>query len=181
MKLFKRYVYWRPTRPDVNRLLEKNLSKTQVVIGLISDTHGLMRPEALVALKGVDVIIHAGDIGKPEVIAQLKAIAPVVSIRGNNDTGAWAKSLPENKSLKIGSTRLFVIHDVKELEFDPAARGYQVVVSGHSHKPSVTERDGVVFVNPGSAGPRRFRLPVVVAKLAIIGRKVTARIVELAI
>jgi hypothetical protein len=163
----------------VNRLLAKTLSNTQVVIGLISDTHGLMRPEALVALKGVDTIIHAGDIGKPEVIAQLKAIASVVSIRGNNDTGAWAQSLPETKSLKVGSTRLFVIHDVKELQFDPAARGYRVVVSGHSHKPSLTERDGVLFVNPGSAGPRRFRLPVAVAKLTIASGKAKARIVEL--
>lgn len=161
----------------MNRLLEKALSNTQGVIGLISDTHGLMRPEALVALKGVDAIIHAGDVGKPEVLAQLEAIAPVVSIRGNNDTGSWAKSLPETKSLKVGSIRLFVIHDVKELKFDPAARGYQIVVSGHSHKPSVAERDGVVFVNPGSAGPRRFKLPVAVAKLTIAGGKAKARIV----
>jgi uncharacterized protein len=140
-----------------------------------------MRPEALAVLKGVDAIIHAGDIGKPEILHELKAIAPVISIKGNNDTGTWAKSLPATKSVKFGSARLFIIHDVKELKFNPAARGYQAIISGHSHKPSVGERDGVVFVNPGSAGPRRFRLPIAVAKVTISGLKVKARILELAI
>jgi putative phosphoesterase len=163
----------------VNRA--RRSAKTAKVIGLISDTHGLMRPEALVALKGVDAIIHAGDIGKPEVVGELRAIAPLVAIKGNNDTAAWAGSLPQTKSVTFGSTRVFVIHDVKELQFDPAARGYRVVVSGHSHKPSVSERAGVLFVNPGSAGPRRFKLPVAVAMLTISGSDLNARIVELVI
>src|SRR4029450_5900056 len=149
------------------------------VIGLISDTHGLIRPEALDALQRVELIIHAGDIGKPEVIAALKAIAPVLAIKGNNDIGAWAKPLPDTKLVKSCNTRLFVIHNLKELDCDPVARGYQVVVSGHSHKPSVSTRDGVLFVNPGSAGPRRFKLPVAVGKLFIDDHQVNAEISEL--
>jgi putative phosphoesterase len=149
------------------------------VIGLISDTHGLIRPQALEALKGVDLIIHAGDIGKPEVIAALKAIAPVLAIKGNNDIGAWAKPLPDTRLVKSGNTRLFVIHNVRELDCDPVARGYQVVLSGHSHKPSVSTRGGVLFVNPGSAGPRRFKLPIAVGKLFILNNQVNAEIIEL--
>ena len=149
------------------------------MIGLISDTHGLIRPEALEALQGVDLIIHAGDIGKPEVIAALKDIAPVLAIKGNNDIGAWADSFPDTKLVKSGNTKLFVIHNVKELDCDPVARGYQVVVSGHSHKPLVSMRDGVFFVNPGSAGPRRFKLPVAVGKLFIQNKQVKAEIIEL--
>lgn len=153
----------------------------QKVIGLISDTHGLIRPQALAALKGVDLIIHAGDIGKPEVLQSLKAIAPLVAIKGNVDKNGWVKSLPETKALKIGAARLYVIHNVKELDFAPAARGFQVVISGHSHKPSVVRRDGVLFVNPGSAGPRRFKLPVSVARLRVDGGHITAELVELII
>jgi uncharacterized protein len=149
------------------------------VIGLISDTHGLIRSEAVEALQGVELIIHAGDIGKPEVIAALKAIAPVLPIKGNNDIGAWAHRFPKTKLLKSGNTRLFIIHNVQELDCDPVARGYQVVVSGHSHKPSVSTRDGVLFVNPGSAGPRRFKLPVAVGKLFIEDNRVNAEIIEL--
>ena len=149
------------------------------VIGLISDTHGLIRPEALEALKGVELIIHAGDIGKPEVIAALKAIAPVLAIKGNNDIGNWARFLPDTKLVKSGDTQLYVIHNVKDLDCDPVARGYQAVVSGHSHKPSVVTRDGVLFVNPGSAGPRRFKLPIAVGKLFIQNRRLTAEIIEL--
>ena len=129
------------------------------VIGLISDTHGLIRPEALEALQGVELIIHAGDIGKREVIDALQDIAPVLAIKGNNNVGSWAHRFPETKLVKSGNTRLFVIHNVNELECDPVARGYEVVVSGHSHKPSVSTRDGVLFVNPGSAGPRRSNCP----------------------
>jgi len=149
-------------------------------IGLISDTHGLIRPQALAALEGVDLIIHAGDIGKLEVLQGLDAIAPLVAIKGNIDKDAWAESLPETKALKIGATRLYVIHNVKELDFAPAARGFQVVISGHSHKPSVVRRDGVLFVNPGSAGPKRFKLPVAVARLRVDGGHITAELVELA-
>jgi putative phosphoesterase len=152
-----------------------------MVIGLISDTHGVVRPEALTALRGVGSIIHAGDIGKPEVLQALRSIAPVVAIKGNVDAGPWAKALPDKRSVKLGAARLFVIHDVKELSFDPAGRGFHVVISGHSHNPSITNRDGVLFVNPGSAGPRRFKLPVAVGKLLIRGTDVEAVIVELAI
>jgi putative phosphoesterase len=151
------------------------------VIGLISDTHGLVRPEALDALQGVELIIHAGDIGKREVIGALKGIAPVAAIKGNIDRGAWAKPLADTKTLKVGATRLFVIHNIKELECNPVARGYQVVISGHSHKPSISTRDGVLFVNPGSAGPRRFKLPIAVGKLFVEDNRATAEIIELAV
>ena len=151
------------------------------VIGLISDTHGLIRPEALEALNGVELIIHAGDIGKPEVIAALKAIAPVLAIKGNNDIGNWARPLPDTKLVKSGGTQLYVIHNVNDLDCDPVARGYRAVVSGHSHKPSVATRDGVLFVNPGSAGPRRFKLPIAVGKLFIEDNRVSAKIIELTV
>ena len=151
------------------------------VIGLISDTHGLVRPEAIEALQGVDLVIHAGDIGKPEVLAALKAISPLVAIKGNNDVGAWAKPLPDTQLLQTADTKLFVIHNVKELDCDPAAEGYQVVISGHSHKPSILTQDDVLFVNPGSAGPRRFKLPVAVGKLFIQNRKVNAELIELCV
>jgi putative phosphoesterase len=149
------------------------------VIGLISDTHGLVRPEALEALRRVDLIIHAGDIGKPEVLDALKAIGPLVAIKGNNDIGAWAKPLPDTQLVQTADTKVFVIHNVKELDCDPAAQGYEVVISGHSHKPSILTRDGVLFVNPGSAGPRRFKLPVAVGKLFIQNQKVNAELIEL--
>src|SRR5262245_50484591 len=151
------------------------------VIGLISDTHGLIRSEALEALNGVELIIHAGDIGKPEVIAALKAVAPVLAIKGNNDIGNWARPLPDTKLAKLGDTRLYVIHNVKDLDCDPVARGYQAVVSGHSHKPSIATRDGILFVNPGSAGPRRFKLPIAVGKLFIQNSQLTAEIIELSV
>ncbi len=149
------------------------------VIGLISDTHGLIRSQALEALQGTDLIIHAGDIGKAEVIVALKAIGPVLAIRGNNDRGAWAKPFPETKSVKTANAQLYIIHNVKELDCDPVARGFQVVISGHSHKPSVSVRKGVLFVNPGSAGPRRFKLPVAVGKLFIRDGEINAEIIEL--
>jgi len=151
------------------------------VIGLIADTHGLVRPQALDALRGVDLIIHAGDIGKPEVLDALKPIAPLHAIRGNNDRGAWAKKLPDTKTISVGGTKLFLIHDVNDLDFNPSERGVAIVISGHSHKPSIVERDGVLFVNPGSAGPRRFKLPVAVGKLRIADGKVRAAIIELQI
>jgi putative phosphoesterase len=135
------------------------------VIGLISDTHGLLRDEALRALAGSDLIIHAGDVGKPEILDALKALAPVVAVRGNIDRGAWASTLPATAVAEAGAAAIYVLHDVNELDLDPAASGFQVVVSGHSHQPARVERSGVLFVNPGSAGPRRFRLPVTVARL----------------
>ena len=136
-------------------------------VGLISDTHGLLREEALRALKGSDLIIHAGDVGKPEVLTALETIAPVIAVRGNVDRGAWAQSLPETAVAEAGSVLCYVLHDVQALDLDPAAAGFHVVVSGHSHQPSRSERSGVLYINPGSAGPRRFRLPVTVARLSL--------------
>ena len=146
---------------------------------MISDTHGLLRPEALAALADSDLLIHAGDIGKPEVVAALKKIAPLVAIKGNNDTDSWARRLPETKKITLGALKLYVIHNVKELSFDPAARGFRVVISGHSHKPVIQTKDNVLFVNPGSAGPRRFKLPICVGKLLVQGETVDAEIIEL--
>jgi uncharacterized protein len=140
-------------------------SETYKRIGLISDTHGLLRPEAVRALSGVQHIIHAGDIGAAQILEELRAVAPVAAVRGNNDKGGWAAGIPESLALDLAGLRILVIHDVKEMDLDPRAAGFDVVVSGHSHKPLVLEREGVCFVNPGSAGPRRFKLPVTVAYL----------------
>jgi uncharacterized protein len=150
-------------------------------IGLISDTHGLIREEALRALAGCTHIIHAGDIVKPEILDRLREIAPVTAVRGNNDRGAWAKSLPEYEVVEFGSVALYVRHDRSELDIDPFAAGFRVVVCGHSHKPAVETLDGVTYVNPGSAGPRRFKLPIAVGELMIDGDRVDARIIELAV
>jgi putative phosphoesterase len=143
-------------------------------IGLISDTHGLLRPEALRFLRGAEHIIHAGDIGAPEILEELRALAPVTAVRGNNDRG---RSVPTTANLVVESIAIHVLHDIGELRLQP---GVRVVVSGHSHKPLVQERDGVLYVNPGSAGPRRFTLPVAVGELKISGETVKARIRELA-
>lgn len=149
-------------------------------IGLISDTHGLLRPQALDFLRGSDHIVHAGDITGPEILAPLAALAPLTVVRGNNDRGAWAAGLPETAVLRLGAVAIYVIHDLKELPLDPAAAGMRVVVSGHSHKPLRSERDGVLYVNPGSAGRRRFSLPISVGELLVEGAQVTARLVTLA-
>ena len=148
-------------------------------IGLISDTHGLLRPEAIRALAGVGHIIHAGDIGAPEILDTLRAIAPTHAVRGNNDKAAWAAEIPLVLALALEGANIHVLHDVKELDIDPRAGGFDIVVSGHSHKPAVTERDGVHFINPGSAGPRRFRLPVTIAYLDITTTGPRARIVAI--
>jgi putative phosphoesterase len=147
-----------------------------VRIGLISDTHGLLRPEAVRALAGVAQIIHAGDVGGSEVLAGLRAIAPIHAVRGNNDRDAWADSLPLRLSLDIAGINIHVLHDLSELHPAQGAGGYRVVVAGHSHKPSVVERDGVLYVNPGSAGPRRFKLPVSIGYLTIAAGVASARI-----
>ncbi|AWK99434.1 metallophosphoesterase family protein [Stutzerimonas stutzeri] len=136
-------------------------------IGLISDTHGLLRPEAVAALQGCAQIIHAGDIGKPQVLDGLRAIAPLEAIRGNIDTADWAQVLPERLDLRIGGLTLHVLHDLKQLDINPLAAGVDVVIAGHSHKPKVERRDGVLYVNPGSAGPRRFSLPISLALLEL--------------
>jgi len=134
-------------------------------VGLISDTHGLLRPEALTALEACDLIIHAGDVGKPEILNQLSTVAPVVAVRGNIDKGSWASKLPITAVAKAGGVLIYVLHDIQQLDLDPAAAGFHIVVSGHSHKPGRTDRSGVMYLNPGSAGPRRFRLPITVARL----------------
>ena len=157
----------------------KQLEIEKGIIGVISDTHGLVRPEAIAALKGVELIIHGGDIGKVEVLLSLSSIAPVCAIRGNNDRDSWAQKLPDVLKLQINGVRLQVIHDVNELESDPSAAGIHAVISGHSHKPSVIERDGVLFINPGSAGPRRFKLPVTVARIDIHRGSLSSEILAL--
>ena len=151
------------------------------LIGIISDTHGLVRPEAVRALAGVEMILHAGDVGNQEVLDTFKQIAPVVAVRGNNDKGEWAQSLPDWDVVEVGNVSIYMLHDLKEIEISPAGGGFRVVVSGHSHKPSVAEERGVLYVNPGSAGPRRFTLPVSVAHLNVIGEKVHAKIIELSV
>jgi putative phosphoesterase len=148
-------------------------------IGIISDTHGLLRPEAKTFLGGSDCIVHAGDIGDASVLAELAALAPVTAVRGNNDKGEWANVVPEFEILRVDDVLVYVLHDLAELRDDPVAAGYRVVVSGHSHRPSAQERDGVLYVNPGSAGPRRFKLPVAVAELRVSGASVVARLTEL--
>jgi hypothetical protein len=139
-----------------------------------------MRAEALRALEGAELIIHAGDIGRPEVLDALRAVAPtVVAVRGNNDREPWARAIAETETIEIGEVKLYLLHALQELALDPAASGFDVIVSGHSHRPSVARRDGVLYLNPGSAGPRRFKLPVSVARLTVRGRNCRARIVEL--
>lgn len=151
--------------------------KTQV--GLISDTHGLLRPEAVTALAGSDFIVHAGDIGDSSILDRLSEIAPTTAVRGNNDRGDWASGIPETEVLDVGTILIYVLHDVAELDLDPAAAGFRVVVAGHSHRPAIEWRDQVLFVNPGSAGPRRFKLPVSVARLAISAQAISPSLIEL--
>jgi len=150
-------------------------------IGVISDTHGLLRPEAIDALRGSDLIVHAGDIGGPDILEGLRRVAPVVAVRGNNDRDGWARDLSDTEVVRAGDTLLYVLHDLHELDLDPAAAGFKAVISGHSHRPDATERAGVLYLNPGSAGPRRFSLPIAVARLRIDGNVLSAEIVELPI
>ena len=152
-----------------------------VRIGLISDTHGLLRPEAKAFLKGSDFIVHAGDICDPSILEELSVIAPVTAARGNNDKGVWAEKINETEFLQVGEFFLYAIHDLAQLDIEPAAAGVHAVVSGHSHKPLVEERGGVLFVNPGSAGPRRFTLPIAVGEIIINGKSASARTVELVV
>ena len=150
--------------------------------GVISDTHGLLRPEALAALRGVDSILHAGDVGKEAVLAPLAAIAPLVAIRGNVDRGEWAQSLPLTETVEAGGVLIHLVHDVHDLDLNPRAASIRVVISGHSHQASLREEDGVLFLNPGSAGPRRFKLPVSVARLEVrADGQVSARLIEIAV
>ncbi len=149
-------------------------------LGLISDTHGLLRPQALEALHGCQRILHAGDIGDAAILAQLAALAPVEAVRGNNDHGAWAESLPVTRDMTLHGRRLLLIHDLKDLTLDPAAAGIAVVISGHSHRPSLSQRDGVLYINPGSAGRQRFKLPIALAQLELCPAGLTVQVLELA-
>jgi putative phosphoesterase len=148
-------------------------------VGLISDTHGLLRPEAKRFASDCDYLIHGGDIGSPDILEELAAFAPLTAVKGNNDGQAWAAHLPATEMIRIGGLFVYVIHDVAELDIEPQAAGVRVIVSGHSHKPSVKEREGVLYVNPGSCGPQRFKLPICVGELLVQGGDVRARTIEL--
>jgi uncharacterized protein len=153
--------------------------RTSILIGVISDTHDLLRPEAIAALRGSQHIIHAGDIGAPEILDQLAAIAPVTAVRGNVDKSAWARKLPETEVVEAGDISIYVLHDLTRLDLKPEAAGFHVVVSGHSHIPKQELRAGVLHFNPGSAGPRRFKLPVSVGRLIVAGKKVRGEIITI--
>ena len=149
------------------------------LIGVISDTHGLLRPEAVKALKGVELIIHAGDVGNLKVLANLSRIAPVHAVRGNTDRGEWAADLPPTRVVEVGGVHLYVLHELFCLDLDPAAAGLAAVIFGHSHSPHLERQNGVLFLNPGSAGPRRFTLPVTLARLALQNDSLQAQLIEL--
>ncbi len=148
-----------------------------ILIGVISDTHGLLRPEAIDALRGCEHIIHAGDLGDPEILEKLSALAPVTAIRGNIDKAPWARRLPETEVLEIGGVSIYVLHDLGQLDLKPRSAGFEVVIYGHSHVPKQEVRDGVLYFNPGSAGPRRFKLPITVGRLTIAKGRVDGEIV----
>jgi uncharacterized protein len=149
------------------------------VIGVISDTHGLLRMEAIQAFKGCDLILHAGDVGKPHVLEVLQQTAPVIAVRGNVDRDEWSDRLPETATAEVGGVKFYLIHDALHLDIDPAAAGYRVVISGHTHKPAITQRSGVIYLNPGSAGPRRFRNPVSAALLFVEEEQVEVKLLNL--
>ena len=149
------------------------------IIGVIADTHGLIRPEALEVFKDSELIVHAGDIGKPQVLEKLGTIAPIIAVRGNTDRGEWAQALPKFEVIEVSQNLLYVIHDFKDLDLDPVAKGFDAVISGHSHQPSIQSHKGVLLLNPGSAGPRRFNLPVSVALIYVKDRILEPRIIEL--
>ena len=155
------------------------MSNASIRVGLISDTHGLLRPEAVEALRGSDFIVHAGDVGDATILEHLARIAPVTAVRGNVDTGSWARDLPETAILQVGEALVYVLHDIADLDLDPAAAGFHAVVYGHSHHPSQEVRAGVLFINPGSAGPRRFKLPVSAGELLVSGCQLAPRLFEL--
>ena len=153
--------------------------KKPILIGVISDTHGLLRPEAVDALRGSDRIIHAGDVGAPAILYKLRDIAPMTAVRGNVDQGDWAGELPETDVLESGGILIYVLHDLQQLDLKPVGAGVAVVVSGHSHVPKQEMRDGVLYFNPGSAGPRRFKLPLSIGKLIVEGGVVRGELLEL--
>ena len=149
------------------------------LVGVISDTHGLLRPAVFQALAGCELIVHAGDVGAPHILEALDSLAPVVAVRGNVDMGAWAACLSRRGTVQVGEINLYVLHNVLDLDLDPAAGGYSAVISGHSHRPATTWRDGTLYLNPGSAGPRRFSLPIGVARLHVKGRALEAEWISL--
>lgn len=151
------------------------------MIGVISDTHGLLRDEAVEALRGADHILHAGDIGDPDILERLRELAPVTAVRGNVDTEKWARKLPLTEVIEIGDVSIYMLHNLDDLDLKPEAAGFRVVVYGHSHQPKMEERNGVLYFNPGSAGPRRFKLPVSVGRLTIEGARIRGELVDLKI
>jgi putative phosphoesterase len=155
------------------------VTEKPVTIGVVSDTHGLLRPQAVEALRGSDRILHAGDVGAPEILEALKQIAPIIAIRGNVDTAPWATTLPLTEVLEVNGVSIYMLHDLAQLDLKPQAAGFRVVVYGHSHKPKIEERNGVLYFNPGSAGPRRFSLPVSVGKLTVTAGQVNTELIEL--
>jgi uncharacterized protein len=157
----------------------ETMSEKLVTLGVISDTHGLLRPEAIEALRGSDRILHAGDVGDPEILERLAEIAPVTAVRGNVDTGAWARVLPETEVVEACGVSVYMLHDLSKLDLKPEAAGCRAVVYGHSHQPKIEEKNGVLYFNPGSAGPRRFSLPVSVGKLTIEAGRVRGALVKL--
>jgi putative phosphoesterase len=150
-----------------------------MLVGVISDTHGLVRPQALDALQGSDLIVHAGDVGNPEVLERLDAIAPTTAVRGNIDTDGWARALPTTAIVYVAELHLYVLHQLSTLDIEPKQAGFAAVISGHTHRPAADVRDGVLYLNPGSAGPRRFTLPVTIARLRVAGTHLSHEIVEL--
>jgi len=157
----------------------RELAPAEQTIGVISDTHGLLRPQALEAFRGVDLIVHAGDIGRLDILTQLGRIARVHAVRGNMDSGPWAERLPSVDVAEAEETRMYVLHDLNRLDLNPAAAGFRAVITGHTHRPHIEEREGVLYLNPGSAGPRRFTLPTTVAKLVVRADALEAEIIEL--
>lgn len=153
--------------------------KNALRVGVISDTHGLLRPEARAFAGSCDYIIHGGDIGSAAILDELSALAPLIAVRGNNDRQAWAAHLPQSEMIRVGGVFIYIVHDISQLDIEPHAAGAQVIVSGHSHKPLIKFRDGILYFNPGSCGPRRFNLPLSFGEIRVEGTKVRARTVEL--
>jgi len=168
-----------PPNATCDHMQGREIQGREIAVGIISDTHGLLRPAAITALRGSDLIIHAGDVGNAEVIDRLGCIAPTFVVRGNVDNGSWAASLPVTEVVEVGELLFFVLHEISQLDLDPKAAGFAAVVFGHSHAPSIETRKDVLFLNPGSAGPRRFKLPVTVARVMVSGRRLCPQIVPL--
>ena len=160
-------------------MLKKNSTPSGIHVGVISDTHGQLRPEALKALQDSHLIIHAGDIGKPEVLGELETIAPVYAVRGNVDTASWATAQPFTRTVEVGDFMFYALHNIDELNLDPRASGFRMVISGHTHRPLITECDDVIYLNPGSAGSYYYSQPVTVAHVRVTGKHIEHRIVVL--